>query len=316
MNGGHIMANFDITKIKGVIPATMTFFDKEENVDDICTKNMIEFMIGAGVDGFYLTGSTGECFTMTIEERKHVVEIVIDQVKGRVPVIVHVGDIGTKKSIALAKHAEKAGADAISSVPPFYWKFSADDIYNYYKDIAESTCLPLIVYNIQLAGIMDKDLLLRIADIDNVRGLKYTSRSHDELGSLKEILGKDFMIYSGCDEMAFSGLCFGADGIIGSFYNVIPELYKKINECVKNSNIPEGIKLQKIADDLIFACLKYDFPSIIHNMMRWRGLDAGYSRKPFYNYRDDELDELKKEIINIKAKYKTNELDIFKIGSR
>ncbi len=79
-------------------------------------------------DGFYLTGSTGECFTMTAEERNLVVDTVIDQVKGRVPVIVHVGDIGTKKSIELAKHAYEAGADAISSVPPFYWKFRADDI--------------------------------------------------------------------------------------------------------------------------------------------------------------------------------------------
>ena len=306
------MSKFQITDIKGVIPATMAFFDKKENIDEACTRDMTEFMIGAGVNGFYLTGSTGECFTMTPEERNRVVDIVIDQVKGRVPVIVHVGDIGTRKSIELAEHAEAAGADAISSVPPFYWKFSKEDIYHYYNDIAKSTSLPMIVYNIQLAGIMDKDLILKIAEIDHVKGLKYTARSHDEMGSLKEILGKDFMIYSGCDEMAFSGLCFGADGLIGSFYNVIPEIYEKIYQCVQNSDIPGGIRLQRIADEFIFACLQYDFPSCVHNLMRWRGLKGGYSRRPFYNYKDEELAGLKIELRQIMEKYQAKELEMFR----
>ena len=110
------MSKFKMTQIKGVIPAMMTFFDKEENVDIQCTRRMVDFMLDHGADGFYLTGSTGECFTMTAEERNLVVDTVIDQVKGRVPVIVHVGDIGTKKSIELAKHAYEAGADAISLI--------------------------------------------------------------------------------------------------------------------------------------------------------------------------------------------------------
>ena len=225
----------------------------------------------------------------------------------------HVGDIGTKKSIELAKYAYEAGADAISSVPPFYWKFSKEDIYRYYKDIAEATPLPMVVYNIQLAGLMDMDLILRLTDLPHVQGLKYTARSHDEMGYLKEKLGKDFMIYSGCDEMAFSGLCAGADGIIGSFYNLFPDLYKKILKKVQESDIQGGMKLQKIADEVIFAALKYDFPSVLHGMMKWRGLEAGYSRRPFYTYKAEELSALKEELVKIKEKYQTTELDIFGI---
>ena len=86
------MSRFEMNQIRGVIPAMLTFFDKEENVDTDCTRRMVEFMLEHGADGFYLTGSTGECFTMTMEERNLVVDTVIDQVKGRVPVIVHVGD--------------------------------------------------------------------------------------------------------------------------------------------------------------------------------------------------------------------------------
>lgn len=305
------MSHFDITQIKGVIPAMLTFFDEQEGVDTACTRNMVEFMIEKGADGFYLTGSTGACFTMTAEERNLVVDTVLDQVGGRVPVIVHIGDIGTKKSIELARHAYEAGADAISSVPPFYWRFRPDDIYNYYKDISESVPIPMVVYNIELAGTMTKDLLMKIAGLENVKGLKYTSRVHDELGYLKETLGKDFMIYSGCDEMAFSGLCAGADGVIGSFYNVFPDLYKKIYQKVAESDIPGGMRLQKIADEVIFAALKYNFPAVLHNMMAWREVEAGYTRRPFYNYKDSELEDLKKEILAVKEKYQTDELDIF-----
>lgn len=306
------MDKFEITQIKGIIPAMLSFFDENENLDLECTKNMTEFMLEHGADGFYLTGSTGECFTMTMEERNLIVDTVVKQVDKRVPVIVHVGDIGTKKSIELARHAYEAGADAISSVPPFYWKFSPDNIYNYYKEVSEATPLPMIVYNIQLAGIMDKNLLLKIAGLPNVKGLKYTARSHDEMGSLKGILGEDFMIYSGCDEMGFSGLCSGADGLIGSFYNLFPDLYKEIYHKVEVSDIPGGMRLQRIADEVIFAALKYDFPSVMRNMIGWRGYQAGYSRKPFSNYKDDELSELKKEILDIKAKFDAKELDMFK----
>lgn len=307
------MSKFAMTDIKGVIPAMLSFFDQEENLDLSCTERMVDFMIDHGADGFYLTGSTGACFTMNAEERNAVVKTVVQKVNGRVPVIVHVGDIGTKKSIELAKYAYEAGADAISSVPPFYWKFSKEDIYRYYKDIAEATPLPMVVYNIQLAGLMDMDLILRLTDLPHVQGLKYTVRSHDEMGYLKEKLGKDFMIYSGCDEMAFSGLCAGADGIIGSFYNLFPDLYKKILKKVQESDIQGGMKLQKIADEVIFAALKYDFPSVLHGMMQWRGLEAGYSRRPFYTYKAEELSALKEEMKKIKAKYQTAELDIFGI---
>ena len=111
------MSKFDITAIKGVIPAMVTTFDENEEVDLSRGRALVKYLIEAGVDGLYITGSTGEGFLMTGEERKAFTEAVIDEVKGRIPVIVHVGDIGTKKSIDLAKHAEKAGADAISSVP-------------------------------------------------------------------------------------------------------------------------------------------------------------------------------------------------------
>ena len=155
------MAKFDIKDIKGVIPATLTCFDENEKVDEKRTCALIEFLVNSGVNGLYITGSTGIFQTMTAEERKKSTEIVIDQVAGRIPVIVHIGDIGTAKSVDFARHAESVGADAISSVPPFYGSYSADAVYNYYKDIAESVSIPMVAYNVAAAGLMSVDAHLR-----------------------------------------------------------------------------------------------------------------------------------------------------------
>ena len=304
------MAKFSMSQMTGVIPAMITLFDEHENVDVKRTREMTEFLIARGADGLYLTGSTGEGFLMDHAERKLVVETVVDQVAGRIPVIVHVGDIGTRKSIELAKHAEAAGADAISSVPPFYWKFSNDDIFNYYKDISESTSLPMVVYSVPLAGAMGMDLIKRIATLPNVKGLKFTSREHDQMACLKADLGEDFIIYSGCDEMAMSGLAVGADGIIGSFYNVMPELFKKIYAAVKGNDIKAARRLQQIGTEIILECVKYDYLALMRNMIGWQGVDAGFSRRPFRNYDDSELDGLKAYLLSVREKYNVTDEEV------
>ena len=152
---------------------------------------------------------------------------------------------------------------------------------------------------------------MRLAELPNVKGLKYTSRTHDEMGLIKDELGENFMVYSGCDEMAFSGLCAGADGVIGSFYNLFPDLYRRIQDKIEESDIRNGMLLQKAADELIFAALNYDFPAVLHNMIEWRGEKGGYPRRPFTKYRDEELKGLKEDIRKIQAKYQLSELDIF-----
>lgn len=297
------MANYSIRQITGVIPAMLSLFDEQENVDVKRTRETVDFLLNRNVNGLYLTGSTGEGFLMDHAERKLVVETVVDQAAGRCPVIVHVGDIGTRKSILLAEHAQQVGADAISSVPPFYWKFSSEDIFNYYKDLSEATDLPMVIYNVPLAGLMGVDLIMRIASLPNVKGVKFTGREHDQMSFLKASLGEDFIVYSGCDEMALSGLAVGADGIIGSFYNVMPELFLQIFDCVKTGDMKKARRLQQIGTEIILECVKYDFLSLMRNMLGWQGLDAGFSRRPFHNYKEDELKSLKSTLLSIRDKY-------------
>ncbi len=278
----------ELASIHGVIPAMLTCFDDEGKFDADRQRTLTRFLLSKQVDALYLTGSTGETFLMTERMRKACVETVIDEVAGRIPVIVHVGDIGTDKSINFARHAQAAGADAISSVPPFYWKFSTDEIYQYYKDVSESVGIPMIVYNIALAGLVDFNTVKRLASIENVKGIKYTASTHYEILKIKREIGRDFAVYSGCDEMAMSGMSYGADGIIGSFYNVVPELFVNIVQAERTGDMELCRQLQTQADAVISFVLEHHFFDCMKRMLTWAGHDAGTVLRPFHKMTEKE----------------------------
>ncbi len=302
----------DIREFKGVIPAVLSVFDQNENLDDWGTRDLIRFLMSFEIGGLYLTGSTGETFLMNSEERMHQVEIVMDEVQGRLPVVVHVGAMSTRSSIELAKHAERVGAAGISSVPPFYFKFTEDQIFAYYKDIAESTSLPMIVYNIPLAGMMTEKMIERLAGIENVKGVKYTGTAIYEIMQIRDACGAEFQIYGGCDELGSSNIAIGVDGIIGSFYNDIPDLFIRIWNAVKSSDVRLAAELQRKALRVIslgvnngsmMACLKL--------WLRAAGINAGYARRPFTNFTDYECNQLVQTLLAIDCEEKL-ELEIVK----
>ena len=304
------MAKFEIKDIKGVIPALITPFDEKEEFDEKRMRDLVSFLIDRGIDGLYLTGSTGEGFLMAPEERKKVVEVVLDEVNGRIPVIVHVGAISTKISIDLAKHAYNMGADAISSVPPFYWKFKEENIFKFYEEVSMSTPLPMIVYNVPLAGLFGFDFICKLATIPNVKGVKYTAYTHQDIYKCKDKISKDFMVYSGADEMAVSGIINEADGIIGSFYSMMPDIFKDIYNKVKKGDIEGAQFKQRIAVDIIEASLKYDYYAVIKESLKWMGLDAGYVRAPFMNLTTEQIEEVKETFRKIREHYKVDDIEV------
>ncbi len=292
------MPKFDIKDIKGVIPALLTPFDKEENLDEKGLRGLIDRLITEGAQGIYLTGSTGEGFLMDLNERKKVVEIAMDETKGRIPVIVHVGAIATKLSLDLTHHASECGADAISSVPPFYYRFGEKEIVEYYKTLASATELPMIIYNIPLAGLMGYDTILKLAKLPNVKGIKYTASTQYEMTMLKKDLGKDFMVYSGSDEMALSGLMAGADGIIGSTYNAIGDTFLELNKSYQEGNLDLAKEIMDEGVATIMKMLSYgSLMSLLKAINRWMGVDAGYSRAPFANFTPEQEEQMKKDFI-------------------
>lgn len=290
----------EFSEFRGVIPAVLSVFDENEDLNERGTRELIRFLMSFNIGGLYLTGSTGEAFLMNSDERKRQVEIVLDEVAGKLPVVVHVGAISTRESVDLARQAEHAGASGISSVPPFYFKFNEDQIFGYYRDIAESVNLPMVVYNIPLAGMMTEKMIERLASISNVKGVKYTGTALFEVTQIRESCGPEFRIFGGCDELGSSNIALGVDGVIGSFYNCIPDLYIRIWNAVKDSDISLATELQRKALRIIstgvnngsmMACLKL--------WLRAAGIPAGYARRPFNNFSEQERTRLINALLNI-----------------
>ena len=274
----------DIRDFKGVIPAVISVFDQDENLDEAGTREFIRYLLSFDIGGLYLTGSTGETFLMNSQERMRQVEIVMEEAGGKVPVVVHVGAMSTRASIELAKHAEGLHAAGISSVPPFYFKFNEDQIFHYYEDLAGSTSLPMIVYNIPLAGLMTVDQIIRLSQIENVKGVKYTATA---LYEVPQIRG------SSKHELGSSHIALGVDGVIGSFYNVIPDLYLKIWDAVKASDVPKAAQLQGKAVHVIMAGLHSgSMMACIKAWLRGGGIPAGYARRPFSNFTPEQERDL------------------------
>lgn len=290
----------DIKDFKGVIPAVLSVFDKDENLDEQGTREFIRYLLSFDIGGLYLTGSTGETFLMTSEERMRQVEIVMEEVGDKVPVVVHVGAMSTRETIRLAKHAEQCGAAGVSSVPPFYFKYNADQIFHYYKDVAEATSLPMIVYNIPLAGMMTVDQIIRLSEIENVKGVKYTGTALYEVTQIKEGCKPGFQVYGGCDELGSSNISLGVDGIIGSFYNVIADHYIKIWKAVEASDIPLATELQRKAVHVIFAGIRSrSMMACMKVWLRAAGIPGGWSRRPFSNFSEEEEKALVAELVAI-----------------
>ena len=291
------MTNNKSNDLNGVMPAMITSFNKDETINKDGLKKIVNHLISENVNGLYITGSTGETFLMSPEEKKEIIKIVVEEVNGRIPVIAHIGSIGTKLTTDLAKFATSAGVDALSALPPFYYNFSNEEIFNFYSDIAKSSNLPIIIYNISHANLMDIEMLKRLAAIENIIGVKYTAATHFNFEKIKKEIGTYFKIYSGMDEMAISGLISGADGMIGSFYNLMPEMFVGIFENIKKGNIAEAKKIQNKVNTIILYALKKSGYPFIKMGLKWMGIDSGYVRKPFASLVDKEIEsEIKNDL--------------------
>ncbi|WP_311481153.1 dihydrodipicolinate synthase family protein [uncultured Anaerococcus sp.] len=298
------MSKFTIKDFKGVIPASLSIFDINENLDIEATKEFTKFLLGFDIHGLYLTGSTGEGFLMKSEERMETVKAVMEVAGDKIPVVVHVGNIGTKRTIELAKQAKEAGATAISSVPPFYWHFNSKQIFNYYKDIAEAVNIPMIIYNVPLAGMMSAEMIKELSQIENIKGVKYTNTDIYQIPLIKEAVGDDFMVYGGADELASSNLLVGVDGIVGSFYNLIPDLFLKIDGSIKNNEVAKAYALQKNAVRIISYLVDGgNMVAGIKAVLREAGINAGYARKPFINFYGEDQKNLARGLVDLANKY-------------
>ena len=241
------MGKFDF-RPTGVMAALVTPFNKnDESINEENLRNLVNHLIDQGVTGLVPVGTTGEFVNMTFEERLRVIEIVVDETNGRVPVIAGTGETGTKLVIDATKAATDIGADAAIIVTPYYLKPKAKGLYDHYFTIAEKTDIPLVLYNIpsctgvELPWTVVEDLV----DVENFIAIKDSSGDYKYFSALLEKVSDKISVLIGWDENVLGALAGGAAGCILGSANVIPKVWLELYDHVKNNRLQEAQTLQK-----------------------------------------------------------------------
>ncbi len=276
----------DLEKYKGVIPAFYACYDQEGNISPEGVRKLTEYFIEKGVKGVYVNGSSGECIYQSVEDRKVVLENVMQVAKGKLTVIAHVACNNTKDSQELAAHAESLGVDAVAAIPPIYFHLPEYAIAEYWNDIsAAAPNTDFIIYNIpQLAGVaLTQGLFAEMRKNPRVIGVKNSSMPVQDIQMFKQAAGEEYIIFNGPDEQFISGRIIGAEGAIGGTYGVMPELFLKMNELLAEGKLEEARKIQYDVDAIIYKmCAGHgNMYGIIKEILRINeNLDLGGVRKP------------------------------------
>ena len=230
------------------MPALVTPFTKGgDEIDEVSMRVLVNRCIESGVHGVVPCGTTGEFINMTIEERKRVLDLVIDEVNGRVPVVAGTGASGTRQALEMTKYAKDAGADASLIVTPFYAKPSTRGLYEHFFTIASEVDLPIILYNIpQCTGLsLPWQIVEDLAQIPNVVGVKDSSGQLNFILTVLEKVGDKINVMCGHDEVVMAALAAGASGAILASANFIPDIWVEVFNKVREGDLQGARELQR-----------------------------------------------------------------------
>ena len=242
----------DLNQYRGVIPAFYACYDEEGSISPERVRGLTRHLIGKGVNGLYVGGSSGECIYQSVEERKVVLENVMAVAKGKLTIIAHVACNNTADSRELAAHAESLGVDAIASIPPIYFHLPDRAIAKYWNDISDAAPnTDFIIYNIpQLAGVaLNIPLLKEMLKNPRVIGVKNSSMPVQDIQMWKD---EGAIVFNGPDEQLLSGLAAGAIGGIGGTYGAMPELFMKIRELFLEGQMEKAREIQNECCRIIY----------------------------------------------------------------
>lgn len=276
-------------KFKGIFPALLTPFDKNDRVNTQVLCELVDYNLKKGVNGFYVGGSTAEAFMLSEEERLLVMKTVSERAKGKCTLIAHIGCISTAQAIKFAKAAQEMGYDAVSSVAPFYYKFSFREIKKYYFDILNAVELPMLIYNFPaFSGVnLTIDNIKEFLNDERIIGVKHTSNDYFALEQFKTAFpGK--VMYNGYDEMFLAGLSMGADGAIGSTFNFMAEKFIKIRQLFLQNDVEGARKIQQEANAIIQALCKVGVMQGEKAVLDALGFDFGPARAPFESLTEEQ----------------------------
>ena len=232
------------TSFKGSFTALVTPFNNG-SLDEKAFRGLVDWQIAEGTDGLVPVGTTGESPTLSHEEHRQVVEWCIEQAKGRVPVIAGSGSNSTREAIELSQHAEKAGADAVLIVTPYYNKPTQEGLYQHFKAINDAIGIPIIIYNIPIRSVIDMsvDTMKRLFELDNIAGVKDATANVVRVSQQRAAMGEGFNQLSGEDATVLGFMAHGGHGCISVTSNVAPRLCAEFQDACLKGDYATALRL-------------------------------------------------------------------------
>ncbi|MBM7420152.1 MULTISPECIES: dihydrodipicolinate synthase family protein [Chryseobacterium] len=288
---------------EGVIAYPITPFDQEEKVDISLFKTLVERLVISGSHGIAPLGSTGVLPYLTDEEKEAITEATIQQVGGRLPILVGVSNLTTEKTIHHAKFAENAGADAVMIIPMSYWKLTDDEIVAHYDAVASKISIPIMAYNNPATSGVDMSpaLLKRLLEIPNVTMIKESTGDIQRMHYLRKELGEEVAFYNGSNPLALAAFAAGAKGWCTAAPNLIPELNIELYNAVQNNDLETAQNLFYKQVDLLKFIVAKGLPRAVKSGLNILGENGGQLRcplKPLTTLETSELKEILSTITN------------------
>ncbi|TMU88399.1 4-hydroxy-tetrahydrodipicolinate synthase [Bacillus sp. BHET2] len=265
-----------------VSTAMVTPFDRKGNIDFAKTTQLIQYLIDNGSDSLVVAGTTGESPTLTKEEKVALFRHVVKVVDGRVPVVAGTGSNNTHSSIELTKKAEEAGVDAIMLVAPYYNKPSQEGMFQHFKAIADSTALPIMLYNIpgRSSVNISPETIIRLSELKNIVAVKEASGDLDNMTEILSHTSDDFMLYSGDDGLTLPVLSIGGTGIVSVASHVIGNEMQEMVSLFAGGKTLEAAKLHQRLLPIMKGLFTSPNPTPVKTALQIKGLDVGSVRLP------------------------------------
>ena len=279
--------------LKRIFSAVITPMRHDESIAHDVLAGLVEAQLRRGVEGFYCCGSSGEGPLLSVPERQSVVRTVVEAVAGRIPVIAHVGAPRTADVVAMARDAEKTGADAVSAVPPYYYSYSHSEINAYYETLLGACDLPVILYNIpQFTHVsFDKSNAAQLLANDRVVGIKHTEHNLYTLERLHSAFPEKVYL-NGFDEIFLSSLTAGATGTVGTTVNVQPELFLAVRAAFARGDVREGQRVQSQINHVVETLVRHGIFAATKYLVALQGFPTSGCRAPLRPLDDDDRSAL------------------------
>ncbi len=267
---------------RGIIPAMVTPFDSDEQLNENALAMLVERLITDGVHGVFVLGSQGEYYALDADEKRRAIEVTVAAARGRVPVYAGTGANTTRDAVRLTQMAESAGADAVSVITPSFITPSQDELYEHYRAVAACTRLPVLLYsNPARTGVnLSVRLAARLAELDNVVGIKDSSGDLTTTASFINETPESFRVLAGRDTLVFATLLYGGAGAVAASGNVAARQLVRIYDACMAGDMEGARQAQAELAPLRAAFSLGTFPAVIKEALLMAGLDAGPCRRP------------------------------------